>query len=286
MTKLSEKTTATIFFENMDSSDLMLNIHFLGSSGIILSPEQKAALQTSLVILQHENNFDKIYFWGEIKGIRASYMIAQGIGSDEFGADRKYFYCMDYVTWVLMPDVSNDIITDAQQIKGRFTGDPSHEFKLPDQDEVDPEKPKHVKEEDRLAAIVIEIGHDAWIVPRGAFIRTPTGKVVPNQSYTGLSVKDSAKLYSYMHFEPATVLPYKSVIERASVDKSIDFMDTIESDIPKGCWSFQFERGCNQVTLRSLLWPGYVFYLLPETRKFGSLYVGIGEKNTDLPFML
>ena len=53
-------------------------------------------------------------------------------------------------------------------------------------------------------------------------------------SFVGLSAKDAAKLYSYMHFGHAILLSFKSIIERASLDKSIDFMDSIEDDIPKG----------------------------------------------------
>ena len=53
-----------------------------------------------------------------------------------------------------------------------------------------------------------------------------------------------------------------------------------------GSWSLQFERGSALVTLRSLLWLGYVTYHVPGTRNFGSIYVGTGEKNNDLPFML
>jgi radial spoke head protein 9 len=40
------------------------------------------------------------------------------------------------------------------------------------------------------------------------------------------------------------------------------------------------------VTLRSLLWQGYVFFHVPGSREYGSIYVGSGEKNLDLPFML
>lgn len=53
-----------------------------------------------------------------------------------------------------------------------------------------------------------------------------------------------------------------------------------------GSWSLQFERGSGLVTLRSLLWLGYVFYHVPGTHMYGSCYVGNGEKNLDLPFML
>lgn len=75
----------------MDHCDLHLSIDYVGSSGIILSPEQKAALQTSLIILQSENKFKKVYFWGKILGIKDDYFIAQGSGKDEM-VDRRTFY--------------------------------------------------------------------------------------------------------------------------------------------------------------------------------------------------
>ena len=37
-----------------------------------------------------------------------------------------------------------------------------------------------------------------------------------------------------MHFREAKLLQSKSIIERAELDKAIDFMDTIEEDIPRG----------------------------------------------------
>ena len=53
-----------------------------------------------------------------------------------------------------------------------------------------------------------------------------------------------------------------------------------------GSWSIQFERGSGLVMLRSLHWQGFSFYHVPGTRKYGSVYVGVGVKNLDLPFML
>lgn len=75
----------------MESEGLHLNIDYVGSSGIILSPEQKAALQTSLTILQDNQKFVKVYFWGKILGVKNDYFIAQGVGGDELG-DRKTLY--------------------------------------------------------------------------------------------------------------------------------------------------------------------------------------------------
>lgn len=52
--------------------------------------------------------------------------------------------------------------------------------------------------------------------------------------FVGLSVSESAKLCSYMHFRDAICLQEKSLLQKANLDKAIDFMDTLEEDIPKG----------------------------------------------------
>ena len=70
---------------------MAVTIDFVGSSGIILSSEQKASLQSSLCLLQHNNKFSKIYFWGKILGVNEDYFIAQGANEDEMG-EKKTFY--------------------------------------------------------------------------------------------------------------------------------------------------------------------------------------------------
>ena len=37
-----------------------------------------------------------------------------------------------------------------------------------------------------------------------------------------------------MHFRDPTILNQKSLLQRANLDKAIDFMDSLEEDIPKG----------------------------------------------------
>lgn len=276
----------------MDSQCLHLSVDYVGSSGIILSSEQKAALQTSLVILQSENKFSKVYFWGKILGIKDDYFIAQGTGKDEM-AERRTFYSKDCVHWGLLPPATKTMRDQSKLAKGRFTGDPSFEFehietkKIGEGEEAtEEEETITIKEEDRLASIVADIDEDVKIVPRSSFVKTPTGLVVPNRSFEGLTVSESAKLCSYMHFRDPKLLVEKTLLQKANLDKSIDFMDTVEDDCPKGSWSLQFERGSGLVTLRSMLWLGFVAYHVPGSRKFGSIYVGTGEKNADLPFML
>lgn len=276
----------------MDSKTLHLNIHYVASSGIILSPEQKASLQTSLTTVQNNNKFSKVYFWGKILGVKDDYFIVQGVKDDEF-SERKTLYSRDCVHWGLLPPATEETKEKSHLAKGRFTGDPSFEFEHTEvkkvgegEEQTEEEETITIKEETRLAATIAEIDQEVRIVPRGSFVKTPTGQVFKNRSFEGLSVAEAAKLCNYMHFAEPTKLQEKSLLQKANLDKAIDFMDAIDEDVPKGGWSLQFERGSTQVTLRSLLWHGYVFYHTPGAQDFGSIYVGSGEKNMDLPFML
>ena len=47
-------------------------------------------------------------------------------------------------------------------------------------------------------------------------------------------MSESAKLCSYFHFRDAVLLKEKDLLERANLDKAIDFLDSIENDVPRG----------------------------------------------------
>lgn len=275
----------------MNSRELHLDIDYVGSSGVVLTPEQKASMQTSLCILENQQKFDKVYFWGKILGINDDYFIAHGAQRNEFG-ERRFLYSTNAIHWKLLPPVTDEIKEKAKLIQSRFTGDPSYEFKheivknAEDEDSLPSTEEIFVKEEDRLSYVISEIELDARIVPRGAFLRTPNSEVHVNREFEGLSIAEAAKLCNYVHFTAARKRTLKLPPTKACTDPAIDFMQPIDEDIPKGCWSLQFERGSGQVVLRSLYWLGLTFYHLPGTNKFGSIYWGLGQKNLDLPFML
>ncbi len=83
-------------------------------------------------------------------------------------------------------------------------------------------------------------------------------------SLPGLSVSESSKLCNYHHFRAAKLLDEKSLLQRASLDKAIDYMDSLEEDIPKGeriihflfslnheqCWMSQ--KSNNHITLKDV----------------------------------
>ncbi|CAL8095588.1 unnamed protein product [Calicophoron daubneyi] len=277
----------------MDAYDLHLNVDYVGSCGVVLTPEQKATLQTSLTIIKHENNFTNVLFWGIIRGVSGDYFIAQGVGRDAL-TGRKTLYSKDCSIWGLLPVPGKSDIEKSKYFKGRFTGDPSYEAEfvevkqMPGEGDelVETEELITMKEEDRLAAVIERMENEVVIVPRGAYMRLPSGQVVRNKNFEGLTVAEASKLLSYFHFRPPIHLPHKPLPDRARLDKAIDFLDTIEDDNPTNCWSIQFERGSHLVLVKSLLWMGYTLYHLPGTNKYGSIYVGTGEYNIDLPFML
>lgn len=276
----------------IDANQLVLDVDHLSLSGIVLSTEQRASLQTSLSIAREQYKFDRIYLWGKILGTKEDYFIAVGTGSNEI-KKRTFLYSFNCIKWKLLNPPSEEHFERLNSCRGRFTGDPSHEFECKTykvvgsgDDETIEEIIDLLKEEDRLAAVIAEIEREAVIVPRGSFLLQPTGEIVKNRLFEGLSENEAAKFGNYFHFRVPELLETKSPLFRANLDKAIDFLDPVDEDQPKGCWSLQFERGSALVLLRSLKWPGSSFFHVPNTNSYGSLYFGIGEKNKDIPFML
>ena len=149
----------------MDSESVFANLDYLGSSGIVLSVEQRASLQSSLVTLKREHKFRRVKLWGIIRGIQSDYFIVQGVGKDEI-KDRKalfrytisritnnrgmyhlfpgnYFLCQvpciymfispifssqDCMLWSLLPYADQGLKSKSALLQGRFTGDPSFEY--------------------------------------------------------------------------------------------------------------------------------------------------------------
>ncbi len=135
-------------------------------------------------------------------------------------------------------------------------------------------------EEDRLSFAISLIEQDTNVIPRGSYIKTSTGSIIPNDTFFGLTHNNSLKLDYYQHLKAST--SQKTTL----LDPSYDFADTLLHDKPNGCWALQFDEAFGCVVGKSLLYPGYVFYHIPETRTYGSFYIGSGEKNMDLCFMI
>lgn len=91
-----------------------------------------------------------------------------------------------------------------------------------------------LKEEDRLAAVISKVEQEAKIVPRGAYVMQPTGDIIKNRLFQGLTTNEAAKFSNYFHFRDPKLLKEKSMLLKANLDKAIDFLDPIDEDQPKG----------------------------------------------------
>ena len=67
----------------IESNTLLLDVDQLAYSGIVLSVEQRASLQTSLSIAREQYKAKRVYFWGKILGTKEDYFIATCVGSNE-----------------------------------------------------------------------------------------------------------------------------------------------------------------------------------------------------------
>ncbi|XP_068816861.1 radial spoke head protein 9 homolog [Capricornis sumatraensis] len=261
----------------MDAESLLLSLELASGSGQGLSPDRRAALLTSLMLVKRDYRFDRVLFWGRILGLVADYYIAQGLSEDQL-APRKTLYSLNCMEWSLLPPATKEMEIQTSVVRGRFMGDPSHEYEHTE--------PQKVNDGEKAFEEEVPIDKAVAVIPRGALFKTPFGPINVNRTFEGLSLSEAKKLSSYFHFREPVELKNKTLLEKAELDPSLDFMDSLEHDIPKGSWSVQMERGNALVVLRSLLWPGLTFYHAPRTKNYGYIYVGTGEKNLDLPFML
>uniref|UniRef100_H3C539 Radial spoke head protein 9 homolog n=1 Tax=Tetraodon nigroviridis TaxID=99883 RepID=H3C539_TETNG len=274
----------------MDSQSLHYSLEHVGSSGYNLNIEQRAALQSSLLILKKNYKFHRILFWGKILCLKEDYFIAQGRGEDEL-QDKRNLYSFNCVEWLLLPPVTEDMIKQVSQAaKGRFRGDPSYLYEHLEvsgkSEEFPKRSPTKVSEECRLAVTIHQIDEEVSVIPRGAFIKDLQGLVQVNPSFGGLSRSEAARLSNFLHFSKPKQLKEKSILEMADLNPRIDFLDVVSDDIPKGSWSLQFEGAGQVCVLRSLLWPGLTLYHVLKTPQHGYIYIGNGNRNLDLPFML
>jgi radial spoke head protein 9 len=54
---------------------------YLGGN-VVLSPEQRSMIRSSLVITKYQMHFSRLLFWGQIRGVQSDYFIVQGVGNN------------------------------------------------------------------------------------------------------------------------------------------------------------------------------------------------------------
>jgi len=301
----------------MELFDLEYGLKSVSSAGFTFNCQETTAIQAGLTILRSREQYEKIFLWGKVFGLKADYYIAYGLRDSEFEFPAKNFFVAMEGKGCEVPEGSPEGTTATpefefqplnritEEIADRiialgpdkvFTGVPTTPLEPP----VDPDAaaepppegvelpppPQVLTEIDRLSQIVQEIDFDTAAVPKGAYALNENHQVVPSTDFKGLGITEAKSLTSYVHFRPPTSVACLRALARTDVQFYSNFLDPLKEDLPKGSWGIRQDPSVSLVTMRSLNWLGYVSYHIPGTTKFGGLYFGHGQKNRDLPFIL
>ena len=231
-------------------------------------------------------------------GTTGDYLVAFGLPSEMSAPCKKWFFCTSKALVLQqMPELSEPFAKLAASLAGgRFLGQPG-KLLGPDADAAEEEeqldeagnpKPKapRFSEAHRLAFTVAAIDHDTAVVPRGAFVVSPTHHVAASPLFAGLAGAEAGALGSYLHFRPAAHPARAHALHKAGVVPASDFLDPCSEDVPRGVWSLRVDEGRGLAELRSMKWQGYFAFHLIGTPKHGAVYFGDGVENASLQFMV
>eukprot|EP00933_Yihiella_yeosuensis_P005275 TRINITY_DN109765_c0_g1_i1.p1 TRINITY_DN109765_c0_g1~~TRINITY_DN109765_c0_g1_i1.p1 ORF type:complete len:271 (+),score=50.90 TRINITY_DN109765_c0_g1_i1:73-885(+) len=270
----------------MELEDLEQGLRSVSSGGHVLSCMEITSLQAGLTLLKTREKHSSIFLWGKILGKDADYYIAYGIcnSAKEFPA-KTFYYAGEDFDFKSMPALSaEDGETLARLELGIvLTGNPNAPIQKGMESSF--EDASALTEVHRLAQTVQELDYDTSVVPKGAYALNENN-VVPSCAFQGLSASQVSDLKNYVHFRPPVSVASLKARAIDDVDFHSNFLDTLEGDLPKGCWAIRQDPASSLTTLRSLVWPGYMAYHIVGTTKFGGIYFGHAQKNKDLPFIL
>lgn len=91
----------------MNLNHILQNHDLIGQFGHILSTEESLILHNSLLILQNENHFKQVFFWGKIYGVEKDYYIAYGYERDIL-TGKVFYYSTNCMDWGLLPKPSQN----------------------------------------------------------------------------------------------------------------------------------------------------------------------------------
>lgn len=276
----------------MNLNEILDSLSISEQIGHVVSTEESIILYNSLLILQNENHFKKIFFWGRIFGLDNDYYVVYGYRNDIL-KDQVFYYSLDCINWGLLPLSKENARKLAAICNARFQGDPAFVLDvLIEKDETvfgDPLPEacvRKLKEEDRLSATVHMINDEAAVCPRGGLYRREDNVIVENATFQGLTLLEAREIRNFLHFRPSQRKCNSNLLTRDDYNFGIDFLDPLDIDIPENCWLTKFTADEDMVVLKTLFWPGMNFYHVLGTARYGFVYFGNGLKCMDVPFLL
>ncbi|KAG5469883.1 hypothetical protein CUR178_02025 [Leishmania enriettii] len=205
-------------------------------------------------------------------------------------------------------------------MRGPFIGDPAYEYRVSNHSAIHGEQSvQSLKESVRLALFIEEFDHECRVVPRGAYIMAERQSTVTIASTTGADIDAGARaevrrntafaglprtaegalsLRNFYHLR--AVNPYrhllarsknslftKSALQQLSEHPLLDAtFESLSEDVPSGTWQLRYDAFQNVVIGRNIRFPGSLFYHVPETAVYGTVYMGDGNANINVAFEL
>lgn len=145
---------------------------------------------------------------------------------------------------------------------------------------------KKVTELNRLSHVVNQIENNCAVVPKGSFKFTPLKETVRNEAFRGLSKDQAFQLANWQHFRTIEQADKVGIMQRDEAVYNNGFLDEVVADFPRNSWSLIKDSTESIANLRNTLWPGFYAFHRLNTPQYGSLYIGHGVRNNDLPFMV
>jgi len=280
----------------MEIQDLECGLKSAAPAGCVLNVQEIMMLQSGLTLLKNREQYNMIYFWGKVFGQKTDYYVAYGLRTGDFEFPSKVFYFAggDFQFQPLVAPEGEAAAKVAELCGekpltgegGRVIEPPAEGEEEPQEEGQEPQEKKKLTEADRLAQLVQEIDFDTAAVPKGAYSLCESHSVVPSLDFKGLGFTEASSVASYVHFRAPVSVACRRALARDDAQFCGSFLDPLEADQPKGCWALRQDNSGELVTLRSLVWPGYVAFHVPGTKKFGGVYFGYAQKSADLPFLL
>ena len=144
---------------------------------------------------------------------------------------------------------------------------------------------KKIKEEDRLSCFVHSIMSESAITPRGVLYLQVSRCITYNPCFRGLTKMDATQMKNFQLFRFPLNNRNDNLLKREDYNYQTDFFDTIDDLVPSNSFSMVINKR-DVVIIRSLKWPGMVFYHKLNTMYQGFFYFGNARENLDLPFMM
>jgi len=264
-----------------------------------------------VLALNENEGFDRVNFWGRIRGVERDFYIVVGMRFKEriTFPERHYFWCYDDFFLSPLKETCAENCQWLSDLNGYFSGQHDRVLRNESFDTQGAElvigkdgKPsmtmddasikargnqvKPITELDRLSYIVRLIDHECAVVPNTAYRCTPNDEIRSNMHFKGLTAAEARCVKNYCHFRPNSEQTRIDLLARHERTQIINFFEGLSNDVVDGAWDLQMDENALTSYIKHAKWPGFVSYHRANSDIHGYAYFGDGRKLRDIHFLI